>query len=93
LIKSDGSAGGGPVGGADEPSSPAVVLPVVAGTTASGGSGLVAVVMEGHLHGVSTRQVDDPVKALSIDSGISKSEVSRICGGGDRDRGDQRRPP
>jgi putative transposase len=28
---------------------------------------------------VSTRKVDDVVKALGIDSGISKSEVSRIC--------------
>jgi putative transposase len=30
-------------------------------------------------HGVSTRAVDDLVKALGVDSGISKSEVSRIC--------------
>src|SRR5947207_1348808 len=29
-------------------------------------------------HGVSTRTVDDLVKALGIDAGISKSEVSRI---------------
>jgi transposase-like protein len=40
---------------------------------------LFAVVMEAYLHGVSTRQVDDLVKALGADSGISKSEVSRIC--------------
>jgi putative transposase len=40
---------------------------------------LFAVVMEAYLHGVSTRKVDDVVKALGIDSGISKSEVSRIC--------------
>lgn len=32
------------------------------------------------MHGVSTRSVDDLVKALGADSGISKSEVSRICG-------------
>jgi putative transposase len=38
-----------------------------------------AVVMEAYLHGVSTRKVDDLVKALGADSGISKSEVSRIC--------------
>lgn len=38
---------------------------------------LFAVVMEAHLHGVSTRKVDDLVKALGADSGISKSEVSR----------------
>jgi putative transposase len=31
------------------------------------------------LRGTSTRKVDDLVKALGADSGISKSEVSRIC--------------
>jgi len=41
---------------------------------------LFAVVMEAYVHGVSTRSVDDLVKALRADSGISKSEVSRICG-------------
>ena len=41
---------------------------------------LFAVVMEAYIHGVSTRKVDDLVKALGADSGISKSEVSRICG-------------
>jgi len=40
---------------------------------------LFAVVMEAYLHGVSTRKVDDLVKALGADSGISRSEVSRIC--------------
>jgi putative transposase len=40
---------------------------------------LFAVIMEAYLHGVSTRKVDDLVKALGADSGISKSEVSRIC--------------
>lgn len=40
---------------------------------------LFAVVMEAYVHGVSTRKVDDLVKALGADSGISKSEVSRIC--------------
>jgi len=53
---------------------------------------LFAVVMEAYLHGVSTRKVDDLVKALGADTGISKSEVSRICAdldtevGGFRDR-------
>ncbi len=41
---------------------------------------LWAVVMESYVHGVSTRKVDDLVRALGIDAGISKSEVSRICG-------------
>ncbi|MBD3148630.1 IS256 family transposase [Microbispora bryophytorum] len=40
---------------------------------------LFAVVMEAYLQGVSTRSVDDLVKALGADTGISKSEVSRIC--------------
>ncbi|MDP8927511.1 MAG: IS256 family transposase [Actinomycetota bacterium] len=40
---------------------------------------LLAVVMQVYIEGVSTRSVDDVVKALGIDSGISKSEVSRIC--------------
>lgn len=40
---------------------------------------LHAVVMEAYVKGVSTRSVDDLVKALGADSGISKSEVSRIC--------------
>jgi putative transposase len=42
---------------------------------------LYAVVMEAYVHGVSTRAVDDLVAALGVDSGISKSEVSRICAG------------
>ena len=41
---------------------------------------LWAVVMEAYVHGVSTRKVDDLVQALGIEAGISKSEVSRICG-------------
>ena len=41
---------------------------------------LLAVVMEAYVHGTSTRKVDDLVRALGVDAGISKSEVSRICG-------------
>lgn len=41
---------------------------------------LYAVIMDAYVHGVSTRAVDDLVKALGADTGISKSEVSRICG-------------
>lgn len=40
---------------------------------------LFAVVMEAYLHGTSTRKVDDLVKGLGADTGISKSEISRIC--------------
>lgn len=46
---------------------------------------LHAVIMEAYVHGVSTRSVDDVVAALGVDSGISKSEVSRICAGLDRE--------
>lgn len=41
---------------------------------------LYSVIMEAYVHGVSTRSVDDLVKALGADTGISNSEVSRICG-------------
>jgi hypothetical protein len=40
---------------------------------------LFAVVIEAYVHGVSTRKVDDLVAALGLESGISKSEASRIC--------------
>jgi transposase-like protein len=39
---------------------------------------LVAVVREAYVQGVSTRRVDDLVKALGLD-GISKSQVSALC--------------
>ena len=41
---------------------------------------LYAVVMEAYVQGVSTRGVDDLVAAMGA-SGVSKSEVSRICAG------------
>ena len=41
---------------------------------------LLAVVQEAYVAGVSTRRVDDLVRALGI-TGISRSEVSRICAG------------
>jgi len=44
---------------------------------------LLAVVQQAYVEGVSTRRVDDLVKALGCD-GISKSQVSRICGELDR---------
>src|SRR5579862_1133984 len=40
---------------------------------------LYAVVMEAYVQGVSTRAVDELVQALGIGTGISRSEVSRIC--------------
>src|SRR6188472_2444809 len=39
---------------------------------------LTAVVQEAYVHGVSTRSVDDLVQAMGM-SGISKSQVSRLC--------------
>jgi putative transposase len=42
---------------------------------------LYSVVMEAYVQGVSTRSVDDLVGALGVDSGIKRSEVSRICAG------------
>ena len=47
---------------------------------------LYAVVMEAWVNGVSTRAVDDLVVALG-GTGISKSEVSRICAGLDEEVG------
>ncbi|BDH59425.1 hypothetical protein MTP03_43640 [Tsukamurella sp. PLM1] len=46
---------------------------------------LHAVIMEAYVHGVSTRNVDDLVKAMGSQAGISKSEVSRICAGLDEE--------
>ena len=40
---------------------------------------LAAVIQEAYVQGVSTRSVDELVKAMGM-SGISKSEVSRLCG-------------
>ena len=51
---------------------------------------LYAVVMEAWVNGVSTRAVDDLVAALGIGTGISKSEVSRICAGLDEQVGEFR---
>jgi putative transposase len=40
---------------------------------------LTAVIQEAYIQGISTRSVDDLVKAMGM-SGISKSQVSRLCG-------------
>jgi len=39
---------------------------------------LTAVIQEAYVHGVSTRSVDDLVKAMG-GTGVSKSQVSRLC--------------
>jgi transposase-like protein len=41
---------------------------------------LTAVIQEAYIQGISTRSVDDLVKAMGM-SGISKSQVSRLCEG------------
>tara|TARA_R100000306_G_scaffold45926_1_gene43790 strand:+ start:54 stop:1286 length:1233 start_codon:yes stop_codon:yes gene_type:complete len=46
---------------------------------------LWAVIMTAYITGTSTRKVDDLVKALGCDTGVSKSSVSRICKGIDDD--------
>lgn len=46
---------------------------------------LHAVIMEAYVHGVSTRSVDDLVAAMGVGAGVSKSEVSRICAGLDKE--------
>jgi hypothetical protein len=44
-----------------------------------GGKALTAVIRETYIQGVSTRSVDDLIQAMGM-SGISKSQVSRLCG-------------
>ena len=39
---------------------------------------LTAVIQEAYIHGVSTRSVDDLVRAMGA-TGVSKSQVSRLC--------------
>ena len=45
------------------------------------------------MHGISTRKVDDLVKSMGVASGISKSEVSRICQGLDKELEEFRNRP
>ncbi len=40
---------------------------------------LAAVIQEAYIQGVSTRSVDELVRAMGM-TGISKSQVSRLCG-------------
>ena len=71
-------------GVADPDTAHRLVLPQPVGAPTAG---WFAVVMEAYLYGVSTRKVDDLVKALGADTGISKSEVSRICADLDQEVG------
>ena len=59
---------------------PRVILPRVPGAAQDGGKkALTAVIQEAYVQGVSTRSVDELVKAMGME-GISKSQVSRLCG-------------
>src|ERR1700677_1134155 len=44
-----------------------------------GEKALTAVIQEAYVQGISTRSVDDLVQAMGM-TGISKSQVSRLCG-------------
>lgn len=46
---------------------------------------LHAVIMEAYVHGVSTGSVDEQAAATGAQAGVSKSEVSRICAGLDKE--------
>ena len=46
---------------------------------------LWGVIMAAYVTGTSTRKVDDLVRALGCESGVSKSTVSRICAGIDEE--------
>lgn len=54
---------------------------------------LWGVIMTAYVTGTSTRKVDDLVKALGCDSGVSKSTVSRICADIDREVAPVRQRP
>jgi putative transposase len=54
---------------------------------------LWSVIMAAYVTGTSTRKVDDLVKALGCESGVSKSTVSRICADIDREAAPVRQRP
>ena len=54
---------------------------------------LWGVIMTAYVTGTSTRKVDDLVKALGCESGVSKSTVSRICADIDREVASVRQRP
>lgn len=54
---------------------------------------LWAVIMTAYITGTLTRKVDDLVRALGCDSGVSRSTVSRICAGIDAEIAEFRTRP
>src|SRR5713226_4730785 len=53
-------------------------FPVFLNPTATAEKALTAVIQEAYIQGISTRSVDELVKAMGME-GISKSQVSRLC--------------
>jgi putative transposase len=54
------------------------VLPGVSRAASRRRKALATVIQEAYIQGVSTRSVDEQVKAMGM-TGISKSQVSRLC--------------
>ena len=63
----------------DPQAAPGQLLPRVPGAPANGREGAHRRDQEAYVQGISTRSVDELVKALGM-SGVSKSQVSRLCG-------------
>ncbi len=70
---------GGHGGTADTQAAQGLLLSRLRGTAPDGRKALTAVIQEAYVQGVSTRSVDELVRAMGMD-GISKSQVSRLCG-------------
>ena len=64
---------------ADPQAAPRQLLPGFLEPRRMAEKALTAVIQEAYIQGISTRSVDDLVKALGME-GISKSQVSRLCG-------------
>ena len=57
---------------------PGLILPALSGAPKTAEKALVTVIQEAWIGGVSTRRVDELVQAMGL-SGISKSQVSKLC--------------
>jgi len=60
------------------PSYDRLLFPAISGAPKDAEKALVMVIQEAWIGGVSTRRVDELVQALGL-SGISKSQVSKLC--------------
>ena len=77
IVIATGDAGR-TVGAAHSKAAQGGLLPVIPGAAADGGESPHRRDSGAYIQGISTRSVDDLVKALGM-SGISKSQVSRLC--------------